>query len=582
MEMNNRWKNIQALLFLTILLLFPDKGFVQDSREADSLINQIELTSDPVEKFRLFLTLATLNEQADPAEALEWISRAEEIAAAESIEEIDHFNLLIEKAEIYFFLSELEKAMDYAVQARELAERNNFEMELAIAMDAIGIIYYEIGDESKSSEYFFSSLRIYEKLKDKEGMAQTFCRVGTLYFNQKENEKAIEYYQRSIDIARELKNTEGISSNLHNIATVYTSENKINQALPLYFEALNLNREAGNILLQGSNHLNISNLYLKQGRLDSASVHVRKAIEIFQKIGNQVRYVKSRLTEGEIFLELKMPDEAIGVSVEALDLSLQHGFKESVYEAAALLHKIYLAKKDTAMAYHYAILEHNWKDSLALGENKRVLAHQEMQYQFDKKEQQIRIEKQRKNFLLILLGTITLFSIIVLILLWSRYKLKEKKALLEKKSLEMDLDYKKKELTANVLSLMKKNEMLSEITKKIVKIKNESEQDETRAALKKVIAELQKSTDEEILKEFSLRFREVHKDFYDSLMSRFPGLTPSELKLCAFLRLNMTTKEIAELTGQQVSTLENARYRLRQKLGITSSDVNLVTFLSQL
>jgi len=54
------------------------------------------------------------------------------------------------------------------------------------------------------------------------------------------------------------------------------------------------------------------------------------------------------------------------------------------------------------------------------------------------------------------------------------------------------------------------------------------------------------------------------------------------MKLCAFLRLNMTTKEIAELTGQQIHTLENARYRLRQKLGITSSDVNLVTFLAQI
>jgi DNA-binding CsgD family transcriptional regulator len=123
--------------------------------------------------------------------------------------------------------------------------------------------------------------------------------------------------------------------------------------------------------------------------------------------------------------------------------------------------------------------------------------------------------------------------------------------------------------------------MLSEITKKIIRIKKESEHDETKSALKKVINELQKSTDDEILKEFSLRFKEVHKDFYDHLLLKYPGLTPSELKLCAFLRLNMTTKEIAELTGQQINTLENARYRLRQKLGITSSDISLVTFLSQ-
>jgi len=54
------------------------------------------------------------------------------------------------------------------------------------------------------------------------------------------------------------------------------------------------------------------------------------------------------------------------------------------------------------------------------------------------------------------------------------------------------------------------------------------------------------------------------------------------LKLCAFLRLNMSSKDIAELTGQRITTLETARYRLRQKLGIVNSEVSLVTFLSSL
>ena len=91
-----------------------------------------------------------------------------------------------------------------------------------------------------------------------------------------------------------------------------------------------------------------------------------------------------------------------------------------------------------------------------------------------------------------------------------------------------------------------------------------------------------KSTEEETLKEFSLRFKEVHKEFYDKLLQQFPDLTPSEIKLCAFLRLNMTSKEISELTGQRLNTLENARYRLRQKLGITNSETNLVSFLAQI
>ncbi len=124
--------------------------------------------------------------------------------------------------------------------------------------------------------------------------------------------------------------------------------------------------------------------------------------------------------------------------------------------------------------------------------------------------------------------------------------------------------------------------MLEEITKRIITIKQEASQEETRSALNRVVNELRKSTDDQIFKEFSLRFKEVHSEFYDTLLKKYPALTPGELKLCAFLRLNMTTKEISELTGQQISSLENARYRLRQKLGISSSDVNLVTFLTQI
>ncbi len=65
-------------------------------------------------------------------------------------------------------------------------------------------------------------------------------------------------------------------------------------------------------------------------------------------------------------------------------------------------------------------------------------------------------------------------------------------------------------------------------------------------------------------------------------MERFPNLSPSEQRLCAFLRLNMSSKEISELTGQSLNALETARYRLRKKLGISNSQVNLITFLSRI
>ena len=555
--------------------------FSQYISSKDSLEEVLGKTDDPEKKVELLLDLSAEYDIIDHNQALSFAKQAGDLAIKSSNKK-GYCESLIRKAKIYYVHSDLRNALECAIEAKDIAENNDLEVKIAGASDAIGFIYYELGDENKSSDYFFSSLRIYEKLKDKEGIGRSYSRIGTLYQKQEDNEKAADYFTRSMNIARELNNQEGIASNLSNLASVYTSQKDYEKALRNYLEALRINQRNGNTQLVARNFLDIGNLYIKMGKLDSASENVQNALEIFLTIGNQVRIAKAQLTKGEIYLAAKMYDESIDMVKKALQSSIDNGYKEIVAGAAGLLQKIYLAKHDSVRAYYYSKIEKQWNDSLFLGEKQKTLARLELQYQFEKKEQQNKIAQQRRNFFIMLLALSFVFSIIIIFLVRSHYRLKDKKATLEKKNLEMDLQYKKKELTLNVMSLMKKNEILSGITKKIIQIEKESEQEETRKALKKVARELTKSTEEEILKEFSLRFKEVHSDFYDKLLKNYPALTPSELKLCAFLRLNMTTKDIAELTGQQIATLENARYRLRQKLGITSSDINLVTFLAQI
>jgi hypothetical protein len=267
---------------------------------------------------------------------------------------------------------------------------------------------------------------------------------------------------------------------------------------------------------------------------------------------------------------------------KSLAISQKNGFREVIYQCVKLLHQIYLEKKDTLTAYKYLYLESRWKDSLDMTEKEKTLASLELQYHFDKVEQQEQAARQKRTIFAIVLFALMAFVIIIILLIVNQLRLKAKKAQLENESLEKELDFKKKEITLNVMSLMKKNEMLSDISKKIVHYQEEARHDETRDFLQRVGKDILRSSEEESLKEFSLRFKEVHKDFYDSLLRKFPELTPNELKLCAFLKLNMTTKEICELTGQRLNSLETARYRLRQKLGISNSEVNLVTFLAQI
>ena len=132
------------------------------------------------------------------------------------------------------------------------------------------------------------------------------------------------------------------------------------------------------------------------------------------------------------------------------------------------------------------------------------------------------------------------------------------------------------------MGLVKKNKILSEIADKLMDIKKNAVKEETKSAIIKIARELHLNTDDEVWDEFEIRFKQVHGEFYEKLISQFPDLSPNEQKICAFLRLNMTTKEISDLTGQRIHTLEVERTRLRKKLGITNTKTNLVSFLSKI
>jgi len=127
--------------------------------------------------------------------------------------------------------------------------------------------------------------------------------------------------------------------------------------------------------------------------------------------------------------------------------------------------------------------------------------------------------------------------------------------------------------------LIRKNEFIENISEKL-KNTTLGKEEENQNLIESVIYELDKSSSNDLWKEFEIRFQEVHGDFYNRLINNYPDLTPNEQKLCAFLFLKMSTKEIASITYQSYESLRTARYRLRKKLGI-SRDENLVAFLTQ-
>ncbi|MCH7412306.1 hypothetical protein MM213_02325 [Belliella sp. R4-6] len=150
---------------------------------------------------------------------------------------------------------------------------------------------------------------------------------------------------------------------------------------------------------------------------------------------------------------------------------------------------------------------------------------------------------------------------------------------LKQEKLQSELDFKNKELASNTLHLLHKGEILEKIKSDIHSIIEVSEEQEKNRLLKKLhrLIDQEGKLDED-WDNFTQHFDQVNGDFLKRLRDTFPNITTKDQKLCAFLKMNLTSKEIAQLLNISVRGVEVSRYRLRKKLEL-EQETNLTEFL---
>ena len=165
----------------------------------------------------------------------------------------------------------------------------------------------------------------------------------------------------------------------------------------------------------------------------------------------------------------------------------------------------------------------------------------------------------------------------------TRYYKKEKQRLLDKKQRELelnelenqrkiiqfknknlnqDIENKNRELGISTMSLIKKNELLNSIKKEI---SNAQQLDDLKSVVKLINKNLNTSDDWKLFEE---AFNNADKDFIKKIKGKHPSLTSNDLRLCAYLRLNLASKEIAPLLNISPKSVEVKRYRLRKKMNL--------------
>ncbi len=157
---------------------------------------------------------------------------------------------------------------------------------------------------------------------------------------------------------------------------------------------------------------------------------------------------------------------------------------------------------------------------------------------------------------------------------------KEKIHQLEHDKMEEILAFKERELTTTTLQVIEKNNLIHDIETKLQKISRGSENNSQD--FKKIANILRNNIDiDNDWEKFKLHFEQVHPDFFQKLSEKFPTLSQNDLKILSYIKINMTTKDIARLLNIEYKSLKMTKYRIKKKLNIVET-MDLQDFLKNL
>ncbi len=440
----------------------------------------------------------------------------------------------------------------------------------------------------KSKDYANKALALFIKLNDARGISEVYSILIEIYNGIKDYRSSLEYSFMAYKNDLEHNFINLIPADLNNISTQYSLLNKPDSTLYYIRKAIYYNKKIDNQKALAINYRNLSKYFLNSdiNRLDSAYYFGEKAYEINNKLGVKKDLPDIFLLKGDIAMAKKDTGAAIAFYRKVIDTTI---FKKNLdlqakINATEKLYNIKLSQKQYIAAIDYLKQNHILKDSF----NSRYLVNLSSFFQLEKekdlyKNNSVLLKEEalfnlyRKRFFILL--AILLFALTLYIRACYRRKIKKDKK--EKKFIEKKLEFKNREMTINAISQIKINKILKEISRDLKEMSNDVRSSKLKLKINKIIKTINKCTNETIMDEFALRYMEVNPDFKSNLLKQFPGLSPSEFKVCMFLKLNLSTKEISELMGVHPRTINNYRSKLRKKFGLPSN-ISLFSFLSKI
>lgn len=457
-------------------------------------------------------------------------------------------------ANIYIEKGNYKIALTQALQALKSFEEIDHQSRKADALKQIGDIESALGNYEKSIDYFEQAISIYEKLDDKMYLAYAHNSLGISYQNQDNLEEAKTNFEATIVYSEAVGNKATYVNALHNLGALDIINENYVQAKSYLDKGL-IMAESENLQLSKVNFYHeYSKLYLNTKEYSKANNFNLKAIEIAEDMG-----------------------------------ALPH--LEDLYRFRS---KLMLASNKANEAVYYLTESQKIGDSLLDATKSRQIEELKTIYETQKKESEIALQKKEIQTLnqeveisnlrkgLYGFGMIAFLIMSGLLYFGFKQRIKRNKIAREKQEeiYKQEIEFKKKELASQTLHLVQKNTFIQELKENLEKIKHSPElfKVEFRRLVMLLKKESAEDKDWEVFKSY---FAEVHNNFDEKIKSISDSITEKEIRLAAFIRMNLSTKEIASMLNVQPDSVKKSKYRLKTKLELGKDD-DLTQFLNTL
>jgi tetratricopeptide (TPR) repeat protein len=516
-------------------------------------------------------------------------------------------------------LGEFEQSIKYCNRALELSRIRKDTLQIATNLSNLGISHKMLGNYENAIDCFLHTLELDQLTGNLADMSTNYNSIGMLYLSWGKPETALEFMNLAVDYDLKSGNESKLSIRYSNLSKILMTLNEYQTAIEYLEKALEIDRRQNQPVKIATRLQGLGLCYLALKNYPQALAKMQEATEIFSQAGAEYKLAGIKIQLGKIYAGQGDWIEAEKEFRKGMKIAKSFNLRGEQADASKELYNLYKKTGDfgNALLYFEELKMH--QDSMFSEQSAKQVNEFQVKYETEKKEHENRIlqkenELRRKKQQQATGAIIALF-LIAISLLWA-FILKRKSLLqsrelytkeselarlrvesIERKNQHLQellfaeeeikklqirsLEQKSQELTSATLLIANKNDVFVKLKKLAEDIQCESNGDGT-LRVKEMITEIDRQTDiENQWEQFRARFESVHKSFFDLLRKHNPSLTQNDLQMCAYIKLNLATKEIARLMNIAPESVNTSRYRLRKKLQL-KEDQTLDEFIFSL